>query len=77
MNAERGPRARRRVTRERLFAEHLLAGGKTGNGHFLVQQMRRDQLIEWRSGVATILRRDLLVSIADYRLEAPRSYGLG
>ena len=23
------------------------------------------------------LRRDLLVSIADYRLEAPRSYGLG
>ena len=42
-----------------------------------LQQMRRDQLIEWRSGVATILRRDLLVSIADYRLEAPRSYGLG
>lgn len=36
-----------------------------------LQQLRHDRLIEWRSGVATILRRDLLVSIADYRLSSP------
>jgi CRP-like cAMP-binding protein len=41
-----------------------------------LQQMRRDQLIEWRSGVATILRRDILVSVADHRLDAPKPYGL-
>jgi CRP-like cAMP-binding protein len=33
-----------------------------------LQQMRRDHLIEWRSGMATILRRDLLASMSDYRL---------
>jgi CRP-like cAMP-binding protein len=32
-----------------------------------LQQLRRDKLIEWRSGVAVLLRRDLLVSLADYR----------
>lgn len=36
-----------------------------------LQQMRRDHLIEWRSGVATILRRDLLASMSDYRLNSP------
>ena len=29
------------VSAERLFAEHLLAGGKAGDRHLLVQQMRR------------------------------------
>ena len=29
------------VEGERLFAEHLLAGGKAGDRHFLMQQMRR------------------------------------
>lgn len=37
-----------------------------------LQQMRRDRLIEWRSGVATILRRDVLIGVADYRLEAAK-----
>lgn len=32
-----------------------------------LQQLRRDKLIEWRSGVAVLLQRDLLVRIADYR----------
>lgn len=32
-----------------------------------LQQLRRDKLIEWRSGVAVLLERDLLVRIADYR----------
>ena len=31
-----------------------------------LQQLRRDGLIEWRSGVATLLDRDLLMSVAEY-----------
>jgi CRP-like cAMP-binding protein len=42
-----------------------------------LQQMRRDGLIEWRSGVATILQRNLLVNLADYRLTGPPPRLLG
>jgi CRP-like cAMP-binding protein len=35
-----------------------------------LQQLRRDGLIELRSGVAALLDRDMLVSIADYRTPA-------
>jgi CRP-like cAMP-binding protein len=38
-----------------------------------LQQLRREKLIELRSGVAILLQRDLLVSISDYRpAVAPR-----
>lgn len=42
-----------------------------------LQQLRREKLIELRSGVAILLRRELLVSIADYRPPAapPQSAG--
>lgn len=36
-----------------------------------LQQMRRDHLVEWRSGLATILQQDMLVRLADYRIAAP------
>ena len=36
-----------------------------------LQQMRRDQLIEWRSGMATVLRREVLASMCDYRESGP------
>jgi CRP-like cAMP-binding protein len=36
-----------------------------------LQQMRRDRLVEWRSGVATILQRDVLISVADYHRPEP------
>ena len=32
-----------------------------------LQQMRREGLVEWRAGMATLLKRDLMVEIADYR----------
>ena len=42
-----------------------------------LQQMRRDGVIEWRSGMATIRQRDQLVAQADYRLTSapPRLAG--
>jgi CRP-like cAMP-binding protein len=33
-----------------------------------LQQLRRDKLIEWRSGVAVLLQRETLAKVADYRL---------
>lgn len=42
-----------------------------------LQQMRRDDLIEWRSGVATIRQRELLLALADYRLTGPPPRLLG
>ena len=36
-----------------------------------LQQMRRERLIELRSGVAILLQRELLADIADYRLALP------
>lgn len=36
-----------------------------------LQQLRRERLIELRSGVAILLQRDLLASIADYRPAGP------
>jgi CRP-like cAMP-binding protein len=42
-----------------------------------LQQMRRDGLIEWRSGMATIRQRETLVSLADYRLTGTSSRLLG
>jgi CRP-like cAMP-binding protein len=43
-----------------------------------LQQLRRDKLIEWRSGVAVLLQKDLLTGIADYKsLNRPASGGGG
>lgn len=36
-----------------------------------LQQMRRDRLVEWRSGMATILQPELVARMADYRPHAP------
>jgi CRP-like cAMP-binding protein len=36
-----------------------------------LQRMRKDRLVEWRGGVAIILQRDMLVSLADYRAPEP------
>jgi CRP-like cAMP-binding protein len=36
-----------------------------------LQQLRRERLIELRSGVAILLQRELLAGISDYRLAAP------
>jgi len=38
-----------------------------------LQQLRRERLIELRSGVAILLERERLANIADYRLPPPRS----
>ena len=38
-----------------------------------LQQLRREGLIELRSGVAILLERDLLADIADYRMGPPRA----
>jgi CRP-like cAMP-binding protein len=37
-----------------------------------LQQLRREKLIELRSGVAILLQRDLLVSVSDYRPAGPQ-----
>jgi CRP-like cAMP-binding protein len=37
-----------------------------------LQQLRRERLIEWRSGVVVLLNKPLLVSVADYRSLAAR-----
>lgn len=36
-----------------------------------LQQMRRDRLVEWRAGMASILQPDTLAAVADYRPHAP------
>jgi CRP-like cAMP-binding protein len=38
-----------------------------------LQQLRRERLIELRSGVAILLQRELLAEIADYPLPSPRA----
>jgi CRP-like cAMP-binding protein len=37
-----------------------------------LQQLRRDNLIEWRAGVVVLLQRELLVQIADYCVDTAK-----